>query len=234
MATLYETVKKRMDLFELNLPFAIKELKVDVEGELCDDIEERVQLKDNLVTFELSVDNSYPMLNELVAKVKLGQEYGELLTTQHFSNKMEQKTQRAFSRAASPLINAYTFKTMQRYLPPQSFTKEKMEWKGYYESILGISTTEASEEVTMLLLTLYVTLTSSKVIKEEIPNRLKVHTHAIEVYLELLEEEPSTYLLACVVNRVLGGKYYCALDQKEGKEVFIMRETTREDFYDIA
>jgi len=94
--------------------------------------------------------------------------------------------------------------------------------------------TEASEEITMLLLSLFVTLISSGIIEKEIPNRLKSYTHAIEVYLELLEYEPSPYEMANAVNRLLGGKYYCALDQKEGKEVFLMREATREDFYDIA
>ena len=234
MANLYEILKERMSQFKIDLPFAIKELKVDEEGELCDNREERVQLHNNQIIFELSVDNSYPMLNELVAKVKLGLQHGELMTTQTFSKPIDRKLREAFFKATSPLVNAYAFKCIQRYLSSQSFMKEKMEWQGYYKTILEISMTEASEEITMMLVSLYVTLKSSRVINIEIPNRLKVQAHAINVYLELLEEEPSPYYMASAVNRVSGGKYYCAVDQKEGKEVFIMRETTREDFYDIA
>ena len=234
MANLYEILKERMSQFKIDLPFAIKELKVDEEGEPFDNREERVQLHNNQIIFELSVDNSYLMLNELVAKVKLGLQHGELMTTQTFSKPIDRKLREAFFQATSPLVNAYAFKCMQRYLSSQSFMKEKMEWQGYYKTILEISMTEASEEITMMLVSLYVTLKSSRVINIEIPNRLKVQAHAINVYLELLEEEPSPYYMASAVNRVSGGKYYCAVDQKEGKEVFIMRETTREDFYDIA
>ena len=232
MSSLYEIVKNKMDMFEVDMPFAIKEIKTDNDGNLLDYAEERAMVKDDHVTFALSVEHSYQAINELVAKVKLANDYGSLMCSQRFSTNPDAKAISTFDKVVSPLINAYAFKEMMKYLPEHSKLKEKMEWKGYYESILGFEMLDA--ESIQMLISLYVPLKSAQVISEEIPTVLKPYKNNIEILLELAQEEPSPLYMSMAVNKIVGKRYYCALDQKEGEWVFLLRDVTIGDYMDQA
>jgi len=231
MSSLYEIVKIKMDMFDVSMPFAIKEIKLDANGNFPDGVEESVYVEDGHITFKLSVDQSFVAISELVAKAKLAQEHGSLMCTQKFTTKQSRDSRRTFFSVISPLANAYAFQVMHDYLPKQAFLKEKMEWEGYYRTI---SEMDDDESVRSLLLSLYLTLQGNKIIDEKVPVMLHPYKKAITVYLELFDDGPSPIQLSRAVNNIIGDQYYCALDQKDGEEMFLLREVKLGDYIDQA
>ena len=230
MGSLHNEIKKRMKIFDVHLPFAIKEVRVNEEGEFIDQPEESIEVQNNHITFAVSVEHSYASLNELVAKAKLAQDYGSLMCSQTFSQYPDKKALDSFTKAITPLLTAYTLQTMMTYLHKSARTKEVMEWRGYYSQIIDF--TKPNQELKMILISLYVALKSTGVIKDNIPKVLQSYKSTINTYLELAQETPDPLQLVRAVNRLTRGIYYCALDQQDGQECILLRYTHKEDFMD--
>ena len=215
--TLYDQLNQRMKLFGLDTTFSIRIIDVDEDGEPARD--ESVAINNGQVTFSVTTDNSIATLNELVAKAKLGLEYGELLCTQRFNKEASKEQVSTFFNTIAPLVNSFAFREMMEHLENRSFTKEVMEWNGFLESLLAID--EPDHETMMSIISIYVTLVSNNVIEHHLPQALLRYTKPIDILLTLAKEPPSPELMCDASNQITGKTMTAMITESEdGIEMF--------------
>ncbi len=216
---LNEQIHRRMKQFQLNIPYSIRMLSVNEDGDAVE--EEKVELSDNKLTFFLTPENSVGMLNELVAKASLGHKYGEILCNQTFNKDVTNTQVSSFYNVTSPILNALAFKEMIEYLDASSISKEVMEWKMLLTNATAIPT--PTLDVKMIIISLYVALVVNNIIKKNIPSTIKEFEKPIDIMLEMAKEEPSPELLCRVADRIVGKTMQTMLGKDNmGKKVFVL------------
>ncbi len=198
--TLYTQIKQRMLLFGLHNPFTIQMIDIDSNGEPQRD--EYIKMLNNHVTFGVTVENSIPTLNELVAKAKIGIDHGELMCTQMFNSSATKEQKATFFNTISPLINSFAFSNMKQYLSHKDISKEVMEWKFFLEALLEID--KPDHETKMSILSLYVALVSNRLIEPNLPKVLQLYREPVNVLLSLANQPPSPELLCLASNQIIG------------------------------
>ena len=221
--SLNDQIQQKMKQFRLNIPYSIRMLSVNEEGDANED--EKVELLDNQLTFFLTPDNSIGMLNELIAKASLGHKYGEILCNQTFNKDVTGTQVSSFYNVTSPVLNALVFKEMLTHLDASSISKEVMEWKMLFSNAAAIPVPDL--DVKMIIVSLYVVLVSNNIIEESIPSTINEFKKPITVMLEMAKEEPSPELLCQVADRIIGKTMQTMLGIDDmGKKMFVLAKVS--------
>ena len=216
---LNDQIHRRMKQFQLNIPYSIRMLSVNENGDSVE--EEKVELSDGKLTFFLTPDNSIGMLNELIAKASLGHKYGEILCNQTFNTNATGTQVSSFYNVTSPVLNAIAFKEMIEHLDASSVSKEVMEWKMLFTNAAAIPSPDL--DVKMIIIGLYVVLVSNKIIEESMPTTINEFEKPIDIMLEMAKEEPSPELLCRVADRIVGKTMRTMLGIDDmGKKMFVL------------
>ncbi len=223
-----EHILKRMKQFELSAPYCISMLQVDEEGMPLKD--EAVAVKDGKITYAITAEHSIATLNELVAKAKLGIEYGELLTNYSFNGSANKEQVKVFFNINAPIINTFAFMLMKQYLSTIEFAKEIKEWTFFLESLLSFN--EPDHEVQMSAISIYVPLVSQGAMENKVPKELLKYKVPIETLLALVKERPSPQLM-CKASNLLAGAVMAAkvVDREDGTQMFHLKHTEEEIAY---